>query len=287
MPAHESIHEYYLHQHRNIENYLELCLIHPEIELVHELRLSIKKLRAFHKLAEHLFLNNTDEHIHIKNRVRKLYIVAGKLRDTQVQIHMLTLFEEQTGVIHTEFKEWLQRMEKKQILRFNKKPHQVILHATAQSTHHKIGNQLALANDETILTGARNVLEELFLNAQNLSSGNMNDRNLHRLRTITKRMKYILSIIHHSYPDYTFEAVPVGSLREIEAIAGHWHDNLVRIEMLDKFISKVKFADESEKFKYQKLYYACRSELDISSGETFLIVQKAFGFKIMNYKPER
>ncbi len=274
MPAHESIHEYYLHQHRNIENYLELCLIHPEIELVHELRLSIKKLRAFHKLAEHLFLNNTDEHIHIKNRVRKLFVVAGKLRDTQVQIQMLTLFEEQTGIDYTDFRKWLQRLESKQILRFNKKPQQVIPHAMAQSTHQKIGNQLALADNETILDGAGKVLEELLLNAQNLASGNMNDRNLHRLRTITKRMKYILNIIHHSYPDYTFIAVPVESLREIEAIAGNWHDNLVRIEMLDRFISKVKFADDSEKFKYQKLYNACKSELDISYNEAFGIMRK-------------
>lgn len=274
MPAHESIHEYYLRQHRNIENYLELCLIHPEIELVHELRLSIKKLRAFHKLAEHLFLNDTDEHIHFKNRVRKLYVVAGKLRDTQVQIHMLTVFEEQTGVLYQEFKEWMQRLEKKHILRFNKKPNQVVPHATAQSTHQKIGNQLALADDETILGGAGKVLAELFLNAQSLSSGNMNDRNLHRLRTITKRIKYILNIIHHSYPDYTFNAVPVESLREIEAIAGHWHDNLVRIEMLDRFIDKVKFADDSEKFKYQKLYFACKSELDISYNEAFVTMRK-------------
>ena len=69
-------------------------------------------------------------------------------------------------------------------------------------------------------------------------------------------------------------AVPVESLREIEAIAGNWHDNLVRIEMLDRFISKVKFADDSEKFKYQKLYNACKSELDISYNEAFGIMRK-------------
>jgi CHAD domain-containing protein len=275
LAAHESIHEYYLHQHRNIENYLELCLNHPEIELVHELRLSIKKLRAFHKLAEHLNLNDIDEHIHIKRRVRKLYKVAGQLRDTQVQIHLLSTFEEQTCVVYPEFSKWLHKREQKQISRFSKKPQQIVPQATAQSTHQKIGDLLALADDETILSGAGNVLTGLCLNARELCEGSMNNLNLHRIRTITKRMKYIFNIMAHSYPDFKFNQVSVESLRDIEAAAGHWHDNLVRIELLERFISKMKFIDDSDKFKYQKLFNACNAELAISFSETTEIVRNA------------
>ena len=275
MAAHETIHEYYLHQHRNIENYLELCLIHPEVELVHELRLSIKKLRAFHKLAEHLFLNKIDEHIHIKNRVRKLFKVAGQLRDTQVQILMLSSFESQTGILYPEFSDWLLRREKKQVSRFSKKPEQVVPRATAQSTHRKIGDLLALADDETILAGAGKVLSGLYLQSRELCSGSMNSRNLHRIRTITKRMKYIFNIMAHSYPDFKFNHVSIESLRDIEAAAGHWHDNLVRMELLDKFLDKLKPSDESDKFKYQKLLNACKAELEISFNETSELVRKA------------
>jgi len=275
LAAHESIHEYYLHQHRNIENYLELCLNHPDIELVHELRLSIKKLRAFHKLAEHLNLNDIDEHIHIKRRVRKLYEVAGQLRDTQVQIHLLSTFEEQTCVLYPEFSKWLHKREQKQIARFSKKPQQIVPQATAQSTHQKIGDLLALANDETILSGAGKVLTGLYFNARALCEGNMNNLSLHRIRTITKRMKYIFNIMAHSYPDFKFNQVSVESLRDIEVAAGCWHDNLVRVELLEKFVGKMKFTDETDKFKYQKLNNACISELDISFSETTGIVRKA------------
>ena len=275
MAAYETIHEYYLHQHRNIENYLELCLIHPEVELVHELRLSIKKLRAFHKLAEHLSLNEIDEHIHIKNRVRKLYKVAGQLRDTQVQIQLLSLFEEQTGTDHSEFSKWLLSREKKQISRFSKNPERVVPQATAQSTHQKIGNLLAIANDETILDGAGKVLSGLCVKAQKLTAGEMNNRKLHRVRTITKRMRYILNIMHHSYPDFKFNEVSIESLRNIEAAAGHWHDNLVRVELLSKFLDRMKFGDDSEKFKYQKLLNACKAELHIAFNDASQIVMNA------------
>lgn len=280
MAANETIHEYYLHQHRNIENYLELCLIHPEIELVHELRLSIKKLRAVHKLAEHLFLNDSEEHIRIKNRVRRLYKVAGQLRDTQVQISMLTSFEEQTGIVYPEFSEWLLRREKKQISRFSKKPRQELPEATAQSTHQKIVEKLALADDETIMKAAGNVVADFNLKVRELVAGNMNNRNLHRIRTITKRMKYIFTIMAHSYPAFKFGEVSVESLRDIETAAGHWHDNLVRMELLDRFLDKNKLPDESEKFKYQKLLIACRAGLDISYNETSQKVRKAFGEEI-------
>ncbi len=275
MAAYESLHEYYLHQHRNIVNYLELCLIHPEAELVHELRLSIKKLRAFHKLAEYLSVNEIGEHIHIKHRVRQLYKVAGQLRDTQVQIELLARFEHQIGIEYLEFDMWLKTREKKQIQRFGKKPQQVVPQATALSTHQKIGDLLALTDDETILSSAADVLSGMCSAARDLSAGNMNEQNLHRVRTITKQMRYIINIMAHSYHDFKFDEISMDSLREIEASAGNWHDNLVRVQLLEKYLSKTKQADNAEKFKYQKFGYACKSELDIAYNEASLAVKTA------------
>lgn len=276
MAAHESIQQYYLHQHRNIEHYLELCMSHPEAELVHELRLSIKRLRAFHKLAEQLYSGDSDEHIYIKHRVRQLYKVAGQLRDTQVQIHLLTSYEEKTGTEFPDYGKWLLKREKKRISKFEQKPQHVVPQTTAQNTHEKIADLLAHTTDETITEGAGRALSDLYLKTHNLSAGKMNERNLHIIRTYTKQMKYILNIMNHSYPDFVFIKISIEKLREIEAAAGHWHDNLVRIELLDKFMDKIKSAGEKEKLKYQKLYNACKSELDISYNATSVIVQEAF-----------
>jgi hypothetical protein len=89
-------------------------------------------------------------------------------------------------------------------------------------------------------------------------------------------MKYIFNIMVHSYPDFKFNEISVDALREIEIKAGLWHDNLVRIELLERFMGKMKFTDESDKFKYQKLYNACKAELDISFNGTSQIVRNAF-----------
>lgn len=275
MAAHENIHEYYLHQHRNIENYLELCLIHPEVELVHELRLSIKKLRAFHKLAVYLFLDDAGEQIHIRHRVQRLYKTAGQLRDIQVQIMLLTAFQEQTGIEYPEFSKWLNKREKKMLLRFSKKPGQVSPKAITQGTQQKIDALLAVADDAAIINGTVKVLTAMYSEVQDLTAITLNNRNLHHIRTVTKQMRYILNIIHHSFPDFKFDKISIETLREIEVAAGNWHDKLVRIESIEKCINKMKFTDESEKFKYQKLYNACKAELDISFSETSLLVRKA------------
>jgi len=214
------------------------------------------------------------EHIHIKHRVRQLFKVSGQLRDIQVQIQILSSFQEKTGIDYSEFRNWLLKREVKRISRFSKNPKQVVPQAIAESTHQKIGKLLADSTDESILDGAMKVLAGLYLEAKSLSSENLSDHNLHRIRTITKQMRYVLNIMHHSYPDFVFNEISVETLREIEVAAGHWHDNLVRIEMLEKFINKMKPVDDVEKFKYQKLFNECKAELDISFNMTSQMVRQ-------------
>ena len=246
-----------------------------EVELVHEFRLSIKKLRSFYKLTEQIVLDDTKDHTAFRRRVRQLFKVAGQLRDTQVQIQLLASFQEKAGIDYPEFGKWLTKREKKMILQFFKKPHQLAPYPTAMHAHHEIGNLLALAGDETILNGAVKALSQLFGEARDLSLGNMNDLKLHRIRTIIKQMRYIQNIMHHSYPDFLFTKLPVETLREIEVAAGQWHDFLVRVEMLKRFMEKMDPLDNTNKFKYQKFLTDCEAELSISFAQTSNLVQHA------------
>lgn len=273
MPSQESLHEYYLHQHSNIENYLGLCLIHADAEVVHELRLSIKKLRAFHKLAEELCLAQMQDHIHIKKRIRRLFRLAGQLRDTQVQMHMLVDRQELSGLEYPEFSEWLLKREKKRITRFRKKPLQVIPHATAEAILLKIGDWLSLATDETILSGATRVLTGLYTKANKLSARKMNAGFLHHIRTLIKQIKYILNIMQHSYPDFVFDEISATAIHQIETSVGYWHDTLVRVELLGKFITKSDYDDDTLMLKYQKLLDECKAELDVAFNEAYHVVQ--------------
>jgi len=272
MAAHESLHDYYLHQHRDIEYYLKQCMHIPEAEMVHQLRLSIKKLRAFNKLAEQLCLTEMDEHIHMKQRVTQLYKMAGQLRDTQVQLQMLISLEESSGTEYPEFRSWLLRREKKRIERFIKKLKHPVNSATPHITHRKIEKTLAAASDITLLNAAGTVLVSLLANARKLALGRMSDNDLHRIRILSKQMRYIFSIMQHSYPAFKFNDLSVDLLREIEATTGHWHDCLVKIELLSRCIEKLQDADKSTAPKYQNLMEGSKSELHLAYEDACQIV---------------
>lgn len=276
MPAHETLNEYYLYQHSAIEHYLELCLSNAETELVHQLRLSIKKLRAFNILAGQLCGKNIDKQIHVNTQVRQLFKLAGQIRDTQVQMQLLATFEEKTGKSYPELSNWLLNREIKSIIAFSRSPRRVVSKAKAYSLQQKISNLLTNLNDDYILEQTGIVLKQLFEASQKLSAGRISDRNLHRIRIGNKQIKYILNIMNRCYPDFTFDLISVDSLREIEAAAGHWHDDLVRVETLNAFMKKKKGNLDFSLLKYQKLLNAYNTELLIAYEETYQVVKKAF-----------
>lgn len=274
MAAYESLVEYYLHQHNHIDHYLELCLNDADAELIHELRLSIKKLRAFNKLIRQLFVADSCEQVHINHRVTILYKLAGEIRDTQVQINLLASYEEQEGAEYEEFRNWLLKREKKRIERFNRKSHHVIPHATANIARNHTIKMLTPKNDETVIECSEKVLDGLFEKARKLSEGDINERNLHQIRIKTKQLRYILNIIQHCYPDFEFYKISIDSLREMEAAVGQWHDNLVRVEYLDRCIEKLKLTDNDELLIYGKLLDSFGSDLNTTYQETCYIVKK-------------
>lgn len=274
MAAHDTVYEYYLYQHHNIERYVDLCLDHAEPEFVHQLRLSIKKLRAFNRLIEQMEVADSTEHLDIKHRVRQLFKLAGELRDTQVQIRMLTLLEEKTGIEYPEFAKWLLSREKKRISQFAKKPHHIVSQSSVINIHHKIGKILAEARDEKILESATLVLEGLYSKTQKLTSGAINIHNLHRIRIYIKQIRYVFNIIYHSYPDFNFGKISVESLREIEIAAGRWHDNLVRVELLEKYMERIDISDKLSIEKYKKLLAICNSELQEAYVHACSVVKK-------------
>lgn len=235
---------------------------HAEPEVVHQLRLCIKKLRAFNKLAKQLGLDNHEVYADLTFHLRKMFKLTGQIRDTQVQIHMLDEHEVKTGIQYPELKKWLVSREKKRISRLTRSPRKALTHSTEEKSYRETIDGISHLNDKIILESADKVLNNLYLKSQKLATGNISDVNLHRIRKLTKQIRYILNVLHCSYPDYVYKRVNIASLREIEAAAGDWHDNLIRIELLGRFLEKLKQSDNPSLLKYQQLVDECSAELE-------------------------
>lgn len=261
MAVNDSLYQYYLHQFYNSKNYLEQCMVHAEPEVVHQLRLCIKKLRAFNKLAKQLGLEKHEEYAHMTLHLRKMFKLAGQIRDTQVQLHLLAEREKISGTAHPEFRNWLTRREKKRIARLCDSSRKVV-HLSDDIFDTEKSDDIIHSNDESILKNADKVLDDLFVKTQKLAEGNISEPNLHQVRKITKQMRYILNILHCSFPDFTYKTLSIAAIKEMETAIGHWHDNVIRVELLGRFIMKMKESENTELWKYQQLASECSFEMN-------------------------
>jgi len=261
MTTHESIYEYYLHQQQNCRNFLEECRIHAQPEMVHQLRLSIKKIRAFNKLVKHLGMKGSTDFLPFTFGIKKMFRLAGQIRDTQVQIHLLAAHHEQYENEYPEFLKWLVHREKRKISRLNRVTDLRLHHDQDKNSLHQHESVIPNTKAMTLLAEAEKVLNGLYTKAQQLSMGNISDENLHRIRKTTKQMRYIQNVLICSFPEFKYGKISIAALREIESATGNWHDNLVRKEMLDTFFASTQDQGKSFRLKYDQFSRFCSEEL--------------------------
>jgi CHAD domain-containing protein len=262
MAVFKSIYDYYLHQLLNCGSYIEQCKVHAEPELVHQLRLSIKKLRAFKLLADRLEISDIDDYQQLIDGVKKMFKLAGQIRDTQVQIYMLASCKEQTGTTYTLFHKWLLRREKRKISQLCGSKFKSSINSESGTINNGIASTILLPEKNAIITSAQILLDEMHLNTQKLATGSIGNENLHEIRKITKQMRYIIAILTGIYPDFQYPQITVETLKDIENAVGNWHDNLIRIEFIDRFVKKIKNHDEVIVLKYKGLEAFSHSSLD-------------------------
>ena len=274
MAALESLSEYFLHQHRNLENYLLQCKAHAEPEVIHQLRLCIKKLRAYNKLATYPGPSQPEEYKKVAQELKKLFSLAGQIRDVQVQIQLLAEYEEQNNTPYPEFGKWLQSIEKKQISHFNSSSGNFFPFPDGKSSKQQNAEESSVESNETILLHSEIVLNELFAMAQKLATGYIIDADLHRIRRVTKQLRYILNVVHYSFPDYAYRRITIADLREIESVVGVWHDKLVGREFLESFMKKFHKMDKPARIRYQALVDVFTKEQNSSYEKACQVVKE-------------
>ena len=276
MSGNQSLHQYYQHQLQHIGHCLEGCLTSTDPELVHRLRLSIKKLRALDILVGFLAPDGIGNDVHLNKDTRALFKTAGELRDIQVQIQLLASFEEESETCFPDFEAWLLKREKKRILRLAEKQQHAENHNHAGLSKNDKSTILELAGDDAIQESARKALTWLYARALELLRGEITNACLHEIRTVTKQMRYIYSMVQHSFPGFSFEKCNIEALREIEVTAGHWHDCLVRVELYGKFVDQMKNSKQGKHSESLPILHVFTSKLEDAYKETCALCVRVF-----------
>lgn len=224
----------YFQKHRQIiEENLLLCRNPLDIEAIHNLRLSVKRIRVVLRLTAMIKPGS----FYVSTQVieiNKLFKQSGKLRDIQVTRQLL--FEEN----QQELKPLLANIDRREAKQRGK--FEQALEAFKPDTFSEIekhlGNALEGISAQASLFAGLQLLSNMELDVHEIFHGSTKEKRLHNIRTKLKDINYLNNIFEGGLPVEDQMRISVDRLRELGEIAGSWHDSLNLEKKIKKFIRK-------------------------------------------------
>jgi CHAD domain-containing protein len=231
----------YFRKHKQIiEENFELSQNPNDIEAIHNMRLSIKRLRVVARLADMISFETFDRKSSLKE-INGLFKRAGRLRDVQVtrllmeelgreELNPVILtFRERELKFRTKYETAMQEFDEESLERFDKK---------------LAGTFKGKSETESFETGLL-LLTDLETEIYELFHGSTLEKRLHNVRTRLKDINYLNNIFDEALPVQDHLNISVDRLRELGEIAGSWHDFLNLELKLGKYIGKNPSETES------------------------------------------
>ncbi len=213
--------EYYKKHKAIIEEQLPLCSDPNDVEAIHNLRLSVKRIRVVAMLAELLSEDTLHSKILLKP-INKFFKRSGKLRDVQVITQLLASFNNNDlqPVIST-FKE----REKKQRTKF-----ETVLGVfdtnCLDDFEHALNELLKSVSVTKAYAGGQMLLSDLENDMHELFHSRTDEKRMHDIRTRLKNINYLNNIYNGQLPVQDHLSIDADRLRELGEMAGAWHDSL-------------------------------------------------------------
>jgi len=230
----------YFRKHKQfIEDNLQLCEDPHDIEAIHNLRLSVKRIRVVVRIAAMI---NPESFI-VADQLReinKLFKRSGRLRDIQVTRQLLIDF--QNPLLDPVIAQFDHR-ETKQRKKFEKalKKFDYTLLEDLEKSLLKVFNGVS---SEAVLQAGYLLLSEMEFDVHKIFHSSLKEKRLHDIRTRIKDMNYLNNIFENRLPVADQLNISIERLKEVGEIAGAWHDCLNLEKKLGKFIRKL--AEDSE-----------------------------------------
>lgn len=225
--------EYFRKHSALVEENLRLCSDPLDPEAVHNLRLSIKRLRVVNRLAERIG-SGTFSGQETMQEVNALFKRAGRLRDIQVLRFLCDTLTDAPDTILQKFRENLQQRESKRRSKF-----EPVLSAFNKAVLADYEEQLAYILKDVTQDRAYFSAEEMLIgyisDIHELFYGSDGEERLHRIRSRLKDVNYLNNIFAETLPIEDYLHIQAGRLREVGELAGSWHDHLVFEYQLKKF----------------------------------------------------
>ena len=234
----EKLINYFEKQQQLFTEYYTESRVCYTINSVHEMRLCMKRLRAlflFFEALEPDFISTKE----MLSGFRKLFKLAGHIRDIQIQKKLALHLEKELEVSFSDYIHYLNKNEKKAIRAFEKKMHGYEPENDFSMIRNVISETLSSYPSDDISIRGQQIIFDKFTLVKKMTHGKLNTTQLHSVRTKIKQIAYLLKI----WKDYdnVRKIIPVerAQLQLVEIKLGQWHDYVVAQTYIKNFIASI------------------------------------------------
>jgi len=214
---------------RRIKRYCDQLPGNFEVEMVHDLRLEYKKLRAFSRLLQE---SKQGRHLIIPHEIKSVYHGAGRIRDLQLFIPLVLDKSVAEGVLFTEFLSHLQQ----RLFRSKELLVKAIEHLKANKAIDQLVEALPASLEDKVI---RRFIHRKIASVQVMLLALEKDKELHAIR---KQLKDILLNIRIFDSDWGI-SFPVTAwrsekrLQDVASMLGDFNDRCIALSFLaDSFV---------------------------------------------------
>jgi len=226
--------EYYQSQYQKIKKNYILSIKYFDVEGIHDLRVEIKRLRAFFNLVE--WINPNFQAKQDFKKIRKLFKAAGRIRDVHVQQALARRWIDKLNLDLSEYYNFLKQKEMEARPEFSVSCKKFDL-SIFKTNGNRISKLIKILPGEYAQSKTeeqfRGLIDELikFKNKENLM-----EEDYHQIRILSKAARYTLEILQRCFSKSRTLDELNEKLREVHQALGKWHDDDVGLQSLGSFM---------------------------------------------------
>ena len=213
-------------------NYL-LALEQNDRDGVHDLRVTLKRLKAYFNLIEAVG-ERFDARKHFRN-FRKIAKNTGGIRDAQVQQDLLKALEKETVPNPQGFGDYLCRKEGESIERFREFSRLDVVSRldSAGKSIRKAVRDVSPVWAETKAFGRfHNLKSDMIILGE---EGDLRNEVLHKVRILSKETHYTFEILQQCFHLHEDREDFITGIKKVHQVLGLWHDYAVCLRYLDEY----------------------------------------------------
>jgi CHAD domain-containing protein len=200
------------------------------VDTVHNLRLSIKRIRALLTLVDHADSLKQSKQV---KQIDSLFLLSGQLRDIHVQISLLETYRDKVGTEVDHFEHIIKKGKKRVVKRLESSVLEVDFFDIV-IFNQRLDCLIEQMDSSQHEKNCRLRVEMLYEQIIQQITKDPSEKTLHRIRIMLKELIYALSVFKKGKMSTDFSADEIKNLNSLQQELGSWHDRVILLSRITK-----------------------------------------------------